>query len=110
MLMRVSCIQSGSIHAHRYREERVMGDFHLPARAAVLEGVAQEVLQLLKGTDADVVAVRGEYGWGDGYPPQVRVVDAPIDWFDPRAGYIWDYVSREDYMHELSCEMDMLLV
>ena len=64
------------------------------------------MLRLLKGTDAEFIAVRGEDVWGYGYPIKVRVVDAPIDWFDPRAGYIWDYVYRVDYMHELSCEMD----
>jgi hypothetical protein len=86
-----------------------MGDYHLTARCAVLEGVAQEVLQRLKGTDAEYVAVRGEDVWGYGYPPQVRVVDAPEDHRDFRQGYIWEYVSREDYLHELSCEMDMLI-
>ena len=86
-----------------------MGDYHLTARCAVLEGVAQEVLQLLKDTDAEFVAVRGEDVWGYGYPIRVRVCDAPVDWQDPRTGYLWDYVHREDYMHELSCEMDMLV-
>ena len=84
-----------------------MNDYYLNPRCAVLEGVAQEVLRLLKGTDAEFIAVRGEDVWGYGYPIKVRVVDAPEDHNNPRAGYIWDYVSREDYLHELSCEMSV---
>ena len=88
-----------------------MGDYHLTARCAVLEGVAQEVLQLLKGTDAEFVAVRGIESWGTDYPLEVRVGDAPDDWQDPRTGCSWDYyVHREDYLHELSCEMLYTLV
>ena len=85
-----------------------MGYYHLTARDAVLEGVAQEVLQLLKGTDAEFVAVRGIESWGTDYPLRVEVGDAPDDWQDPRVGGPGEYVHREDYLHELSCEMELI--
>ena len=85
-----------------------MNDYYLNPRCAVLEGesVTREVLKKVNGTDAEFIAVRGEDPWDYGYSTLIRVVDAPIDHNNPRAGYVWDYVSRAEYLQELMFEIN----